>query len=97
MGGRRSEEAERGAPVKWRWEKRCCRKWVSAENSRSCSLSTLMRTTALMFSRPLRSAQNDSTSAEAETEREEGSAGRPAARVCRTGSTRGAVDHKTRG
>lgn len=37
-------------------------KCVSAEKSRSCSLSTLMRTTVLMCSRPLRLAQNDSTS-----------------------------------
>lgn len=49
-------------PVKWRWEKRCWMKCVSAEKSRSCSLSTLMRTTMLMCSRPARSAQNDSTS-----------------------------------
>lgn len=42
---------------------------MSAEKSRSCSLSTLMRTTALMLSRPLRSEQNDSTSPEAETQR----------------------------
>jgi hypothetical protein len=49
-------------PVKCRWEKRCWMKCVSAENSRSCNLSTLMRTTMLMCSRPARSAQNDSTS-----------------------------------
>lgn len=51
-------------PVKCRWEKRCWRKWVSAEKSRSCSLSTLMRTTVLMWSRPLKFAQKDSTSPE---------------------------------
>lgn len=49
-------------PVKWRWEKRCWIKCVSAEKSRSCSLSTLMRTAVLTCSRPLRSEQNDSTS-----------------------------------
>lgn len=49
-------------PVKCRWEKRCWMKCVSAEKSRSCSLSTLMRTAVLMSSRPLRSAQNASTS-----------------------------------
>lgn len=55
-------------PVKCRWEKRCWMKCVSAEKSRSCSLSTLIRTAALMCSRPLRSAQNDSTSPEDQKE-----------------------------
>lgn len=49
-------------PVKCRWEKRCWMKCVSPEKSRSCSLSTLMRTTVLMSSRPLRSEQKDSIS-----------------------------------
>lgn len=53
---------ESNPPVKCRWEKRCWIKCVSAEKSRSCSLSTLMRTAVLTCSRPLRLEQNDSTS-----------------------------------
>lgn len=59
-------------PVKCRCEKRCWMKCVSAEKSRSCSLSTLMRTAALTCSRPLRSEQNDSTSPAGRTDDREG-------------------------
>lgn len=63
-------------------------KCVSAEKSRSCSLSTLMRTTLLMCSRPLRLVQNDSTSPGHQKRRQDGGGvSERLLNICRRGQT----------